>query len=267
MPSQNKSLNKSSEKKKIPIWFYFILAIIPFVLITLLEVSLLVFGYGENPEEWIPLSDKIEILNPDISKRYFSGINNPPFSTESFLLKEKPENSFRVIILGASSGAGYPYQNSASFSKYIRKFLQLSFPENKIEVANVSMAAVNSYTMLDLLPGIIQKKPDLVLIYLGHNEYYGALGAGSSQSFGSSRFLTKIFLKLNKFRTVQLIKNIISEAAGKIADNDSEDETLMAQVASEKLIEMNSEVYNNGIDQYEKTSVKFLKYAVMPEYL
>lgn len=252
MPKYKKVINDPSQKTKTPKWFYAVLILLPFVFIILLEFFLMFFDYGENPEEWISLSDKIEILNPDISKRYFSGINNPPFSTESFLLREKPENSFRIVVLGESSGAGYPYQNSASFSKYIRKFLQVTFPENKIDVANVSMAAVNSYTMFDLLPGIIQKKPDLILIYLGHNEYYGALGAGSSQTFGSSRFLTKLVLWLNEFRTVQLIKNIISAITGNINNNQFNDGTLMAQVASEKLIELNSEVYKNGLDQFEE---------------
>lgn len=251
MPKQKKVIKYSLQKSKTPIWFYAVLVLIPLAFLILLEIFLLIFDYGENPDEWISLSDKIEVLNPEISKRYFSGINNPPFSTESFLLKQKLENSFRVVVLGASSGAGYPYQNSASFSKYIRKSLQLTYPETQIEVANVSMAAVNSYTMLDLMPGIIEKKPDLILIYLGHNEYYGALGAGSSQTFGSSRFLTKLILRLNEFKTVQLIKNIISEITGNINNNQSNDGTLMAQVASEKLIELNSEVYKNGLEQFE----------------
>ncbi|MBU2493161.1 MAG: hypothetical protein KJ571_11100 [Bacteroidetes bacterium] len=252
MTKQKKAALNKPLKKKTPKLFYIILFLLPAVFLILIEITLLLFDYGDNPEEWVSLSNDIEILNPDISKRYFSGINNPPFSTESFLLKHKPDNSFRVIVLGASSGAGYPYQNSASFSKYIRKYLRLSYPDNTIEVANVSMAAVNSYTMLDLLPGIIEKKPDLILIYLGHNEYYGALGAGSAQSFVSSRLLTKFVLKINEFRTVQFIKNILMKISGSmIKSGGTDDGTLMAQVASEKLIELNSEIYAKGLDQFE----------------
>ena len=59
-----------------------------------------------------------------------------------------------------------------SFSRYIRKRLELVYPNTTIEVVNISMTAVNSYTVLDLLPGVLDQKPDLVLIYAGHNEYY-----------------------------------------------------------------------------------------------
>ncbi len=69
-------------------------------------------------------NNNYEILNPNITSKYFSGIKNLPYSTESFLFKEKPKGSFRIITLGASSGAGYPYQNSGSFTKYIKKSLK-----------------------------------------------------------------------------------------------------------------------------------------------
>ena len=41
------------------------------------------------------------------------------------------------------------------------------------------------------------KKPDLIIIYAGHNEYYGALGVGSVETLGDTRFLvnTVIWLK------------------------------------------------------------------------
>jgi len=37
------------------------------------------------------------------------------------------------------------------------------------------MAAINSYALLDMVDEVIQQSPDAVLIYTGHNEYYGAL--------------------------------------------------------------------------------------------
>ncbi len=68
----------------------------------------------------------------------------------------------------------------------------------------------NSYTIRDLVPEIIKKKPDLILIYLGHNEYYGALGIGSVESLGTSRFLVNTTLWFNKFKSVELLRNIIN---------------------------------------------------------
>jgi len=57
--------------------------------------------------------------------------------------------------------------------------LSHTFPNKNIEVINTGITAVNSYTLWDLTDDIIEQKPDLVIIYAGHNEYYGALGVGS----------------------------------------------------------------------------------------
>ncbi len=245
-------LQKTNVDSKSPLWFYLVLIILPFFLVIILEVSLRLFNYGDDFQEWINLTDRIEILNPDIAKKYFSNTNNLPFSSESFLLKEKPENSFRIIALGASSAAGYPYQNSGSFTKYIRKAFEFSFPDKLIEVSNVSMAAINSYTILDLLPGIIEKKPDLIIIYLGHNEYYGVLGAASNQSLASSVFFTNLILKLKTYRIAQLVLNFLNKAAALIdSPNNLDSGTLMSQVADDKLIEYESEAFNRGLEQFE----------------
>ena len=239
-------------KKTTPRWFYLILVLIPFAILIITEISLSLFNYGNDYKEWININSNYEILNPEIAEKYFSGLTNLPYSTESFLLKEKPKGSFRIITLGASSGAGYPYQNSGSFTKYIRKSLEYSFPNKKFEVANISMAAINSYTILDLLPGIIEKKPDLILIYLGHNEYYGALGAGSSQGIGSNRFATNLILKLKKIKIYQLLENLVVSVQTLFnSKKNISDGTLMSNIAREKLIEFNSELFNSGVAQFE----------------
>jgi lysophospholipase L1-like esterase len=242
----------TKKQKDTPKWFYFILILFPIALLIIIEVSLRLFNYGNDYTEWVSIDNKYEILNPDIAGKYFSGITNLPYSTESFLLKEKPKDAFRIITLGASSGAGYPYQNSGSFTKYIRKSLAFAFPNQKFEIANISMTAINSYTILDLLPGIIEKKPDLVLVYLGHNEFYGALGAGSNQGIGSSRFATNLILKFKKIKIYQLLENLVVSVQTLFnSKKNISDGTLMSNIAREKLIEFNSELFNSGVAQFE----------------
>lgn len=242
----------SLPSRKTPISFYLILIVIPFFIIIVSEGILRIVGYGNDYQEWISLDNNYEILNPDIASKYFNNIKNIPYSTESFLLKNKPKNSYRIIALGASSGAGYPYQNSGSFTKYLRKSFEYSRPNKKIEIANISMAAINSYTIRDLLPNLLKKQPDLIIMYLGHNEYYGALGVASMQSFSSSKFFTKIILWLKQFRVYQLIDNIIRLLFSSSTSNDAHNKkTLMAQVVKEKLIEYDSELYYKGIKQFE----------------
>ena len=140
-----------------------------------------------------------------------------------------------------------------SFSRYIRKRLELNYPNNTIEVVNISLSAINTYTLLDLLPEVLTQKPDLILIYTGHNEYYGALGVGSMESLGTSRTIVKLILQLNKYKTVQLIKNILSAILSAIKSEGVNDEpgTLMSRMAQDQYIILNSGKYNLGLEQFE----------------
>lgn len=239
-------------KGRTPLWFYFLLVAIPVIFFFLLEVGLRTFNYGRDDKVWVDVSQDMQILNPDVSYRYFFTTKNIPFSVESFIEKEKKENSFRVFVLGASSGAGYPYHSSASMSKFIRKKLEILYPDITIEVPNISMAAINSYTIRDLVPEIIKKEPDVILIYLGHNEYYGALGVGSFESLGTSRFIVNTTLWLNEFKTVKLLRNIINVVSGLFSSSESvTGGTLMEQMAQNKFINYNSEIFKAGISQFE----------------
>ncbi len=238
-------------KKPIPKWFYLLFILIPILFFILLETGLRIFNYGRDDRVWIDISKDMQIVNPEVSYRYFFTTKNVPFSVESFVYKEKKDNSFSVFFLGASSGAGYPYLSSASMSKFIRKKLEIMYPEVPIEVVNISMSAINSYTILDLLPDILNKKPDLILIYLGHNEYYGALGVGSLETLGSSRILVNTILWLNKFKTVELLRKIINSISGFFSSEKVAGGTLMAQMAQNKLIEYKGDTFWNGINQFK----------------
>jgi tetratricopeptide (TPR) repeat protein len=242
----------SENKQRTPAWFYILLVSIPIIFFILLEVGLRTFNYGRDERVWVDVSEDVQILNPDVSYRYFFNTKNIPFSVESFIDKEKKKNSFRVFVLGASSGAGYPYHSSASMSKFIRKKLEILYPELTIEVPNISMAAINSYTIRDLVPEIINKDPDIVLIYLGHNEYYGALGIGSFESLGSSRFIVNTTLWLNTFKTVELLRNIMNWVSTLFSSGEAVTRgTLMAQMSQDKFINFNSENFKAGISQFE----------------
>lgn len=256
-----KQLNVSAKDVKLfvreikppaPKWFYIFFLIIPILFFVILEIGLRIFGYGSDDRVWVDISPEMQILNPEISRRYFFTTTNAPFSVESFIYKEKKENSFRIFVLGASSGAGYPYQSTASFSKFLRKKLEILYPFSTFEVSNFSMAAINSYAIRDLLPELLERKPDVILIYLGHNEYYGALGVGSLESLGSSRFIVNTTLWLNKFKSVELLRTIINGIALLFSSDEIKTGgTLMAQMSKDKLIKYNSDVYWSGIEQFE----------------
>jgi tetratricopeptide (TPR) repeat protein len=265
MPKEIKSPGKISSQdlpsktnKKI---FYIILILIPVLFFILLELVLRYFDYGLDFEQWVESNNgqwvekggKFLMLNPNIARKYFHISENIPISNQEAFDKIKQSNSFRVFILGESSAAGYPFEPNGSFSRYLKNRLTLVYPNSKIEVINCSMSAINSYTLRDLTPGILEQKPDLILIYAGHNEYYGALGAGSIESAGNFRFVVNLVLSLEKFRTFQLIRDAVNIVVKLFSNNEaSASGTLMERMVRDKYIAFESDIYKKGLSQFEE---------------
>ena len=208
-----------------------------------------------NDEQWIQITEKKQMLNPDVAGRYFFNTKDLPQSNNDAFDIYKRENACRVFVMGGSSAQGFPFSPNGTFSRYIRDRLELLYPEIHIEVINISITATNSYTIRDLLPGVLEQQPDLILIYAGHNEYYGAFGVGSNENIGNSRSIVNFVIWLNKFKSVQLVQNGINYFMNMFSsDNDKEGQrggTLMARIVKEQLIPMNSDLFNAGLTQFE----------------
>ena len=247
-----KEFLNSQKKKKTPFYFYIILIGLPILFFVLLEIGLRLFDYGFNNQQWDTAAEGKLMLNQDIAKRYFYETKTIPMSNQDVFDIEKKPNAFRVFILGESSAAGYPFSPLGSFSRYIRDRLELSYPNSIIEVVNISLTAVNSYTIRDLFPGVLEQKPDLILIYTGHNEYYGALGIGSMESLGTSRDMVNLILYLNKYKTVELLRKTIQWIMKLFAGNvENQSGTLMSRMAQDQYIAFDSEKFYDGISQFE----------------
>jgi len=257
-----KQKNKAAQQmavKPTPKWFYFVLIGLPILFFVVLELILRLTGYGLDYTQFKAISkyypEKL-FLNPDLPYKFFYNIDKAPSPLPDGFDKVKKADAFRVFVLGESSAAGWPYVPNASFSRYIKRRLELLYPENTIEVINLGISAINSYTIRDFVPGVIEQQPDLILIYTGHNEYYGALGVGSTSSMGSNRFLINLYISLKSFKTTELLQDIISGIYGLISGDQSikgneAGETLMSRMIGEQSIPLNSELYFAGISQFE----------------
>ncbi len=251
----------SGSPKKAPFWFYLVLILFPILFLLLLEGGLRLFDYGYDLSQWKKVDTNKQIINPNIARRYFYTTKNIPEPVPTPFEIEKGENTYRVFVIGGSSAAGFPYSPNGSFDKYIRKRLELLYPNFRIEVINSAMTATNSYTMRDLINGILDQQPDLILMYGGHNEYYGALGVGSMESLGNSPTLINFMLSLNKFKTIQLLRNSIAKLVGLFSAQEATSGTLMARMAADQKIFYGSDVHRAGIKQFE-TNVDGLLSAI-----
>lgn len=259
---------KVSSPKPAPGWFYLVLVFIPLFCLFLLEGSLRLFDYGKSYDIFVKLSSQYPdmlFLNPEITKKYFTTNAAPSVIPDGF--KEvKTANTFRIFVFGESSTAGWPYVPNASFTRQLKRRLNLLYPEVNIEVINLGISAICTYTLKDFMPAVLQQKPDVILIYTGHNEYYGALGAGSSETLGKSRFLTNLSITLEKLKTYQLLKDVIKWAYNSVSSKTSKEEgesneTLMARMIGENLIPLNSKEYREGIEQFTGNMTEMLSSA------
>jgi len=246
--------NRLPQGKKLAV-FKALALLFPFILLFLLELALRLANYGHNTNLFIkyPKDDRFMQMNPYASERFFSDtVNATKGSSEIFEVKKSP-NTFRIFVLGESTTIGYPYFHNGAFHRWLYYRLMQMYPDKNFEIINTSITAVNSFTVLDFSKQLIQYRPDAIMIYSGHNEYYGALGIGSTSYVGSNRFLIGILLKLRELKLIQLLNNTIKKVVH-VFGNDEIDtrQTLMKRMAARQKIPYGSSDYKAGIEQFDE---------------
>ncbi len=64
-------------------------------------------------------------------------------------------------------------------------------------------------------------EPDLLVVYDGHNEFYGALGVASRESMGGSRWLSRLSLRLVHLRSFLLVRDAYNAFGRLFAGSES----------------------------------------------
>ena len=143
------------------------------------------------------------------------------------------------------------------FSRILNRRLSDTFPDKYIEVVNTAMSAVNSYTLVDFMDEILDQQPDAIIMYAGHNEYYGALGVASMESLGRIPWVVNTYLKLKQFKIFIMVRDLVGtlrKAAGKTIHGATKEDptaTLMARIVAEQKIPYKSEMYELGKKQFQ----------------
>ena len=247
-------MNKRLPRKKI--WLFRVIALlIPFILLVVLEMALRLCHYGYNTSLFIesPENHDYWVMNPEASKKYFTDQLNATTGNREPFHKVKGPDVFRVFVLGESTTIGYPYFHNGSFHRWLLYRLMSDYPDKKIEMVNVSLTAVNSYTVLGFSKEVVNYQPDAVLIYTGHNEYYGALGVGSTNRIGGSPRLVNFLLRLREYKVVQLMTRMIGGVARIFSSDKSKSgKTRMELMVADQQIGYGSSQFFWGIDQFRE---------------
>ncbi len=269
---QKKSPSKAkADKLKVKQRLFMLFTLlIPVFFLVLLELGLQIFEYGGNTALFISTPDKFSQyygINLNVARRYFSALPEVPSPRKDLFLKEKPANSYRIFVLGGSTTAGFPYGNNLTFTRILNRRLSDTFPDKRIEVVNTAMTAINSYTLMDFMDEILAHQPDALFIYAGHNEFYGALGVASVESLGESRWIVKMYLKLKRFKTFLMLRDVVMKI-GKLTGSeravDIESDpgaTMMERIVKNKIIPLESSAYEAGKKQFKQNLSEIFRKA------
>ncbi|PSL27284.1 hypothetical protein [Dyadobacter jiangsuensis] len=245
--------NIQHERRNRTLVFKIISVAVPFCLLALLECGLRLFHYGYDLSLFIeyPNDKNYLYLNPDASKRYFINQKNATTGNVEPFRKEKAPGTRRIFVLGESTTIGYPYFHNGSFHRWLQYRLAHTFPDQHFEIINLALTAVNSYTVLGFARELVDYQPDAVLIYTGHNEYYGAMGVGSTEQFGGNPALVNAVLRLRSLKIMQLTADLYQKAlALGSSQKPQNDGTRMQRMVAEQQIPYQSELYKRGVAQF-----------------
>lgn len=234
------------------ILFTALLVLTPAMLLLTTEGVLRWIGYGGDLALTVPATlggREVIAVNRRLGERYFAG--SPvavPEPTEEYITSPGDTAVRRIVCLGESSMQGFPYEYGATAPGFLEERLAAMFPGERIEVVNLGLSAVGSFVIADLMRDVQELRPDLIVLYMGHNEFYGVYGVGSAVAASSAPWLTRLSLSLLRFRTYLALRDLLLSLRPSGGDAGAQRGTLMEQVAGERSIPYGGELYAEGVE-------------------
>ena len=226
--------------------------VVPVLFFVLLEAVLRwVFPSDAVVPPFIEVPGQADYLavNPALGGRYFSDFT-PSIAFHPFR-KDKGDR-FRVVVLGGSSAAGFPYPFYYSLADRLEQKLQVATPGIPIEVINLGMSAVSSAVLRDLMSDVRAIEPDVVMIYAGHNEFYGAGGVAAAEGTYAAATVGRLVYVLRRTHTFAWLEQLIGSVstAASQAEAEGDPRTLMARMVQDRSISLDGDAYQSALARW-----------------
>ena len=257
------NLFRTSPQSKKNTLFYMMAFFVPILILIGAEI-LLRFTSGYQVKTLVkPINNhNTAILNVNYFDRYFTSFN-PSFSIAPFSNPRDP-SAIRILSFGGSSMAGYPYSHHFSPSALLEINLKKTFPNTKFEIINTSVTAFNSFGIVDITTRMEELNPDIILIYAGHNEFYGALGSASASGISTSSFVRRAYLDLYSIALFQYgyqLYNTQTAEPIKLANRG----TTMSRLMTSADIPLNESLFNQTMSDFHENLLSIYEYASRDE--
>ncbi len=189
--------------------------------VALIELGLRLMPTLEPPPFTLQLA-KVEdqlltAINPAYARRFFSGVAaDVPLSgirmTPRPFVEPRAPNALRVLFAGGSTVQGYPHPKRLSAPSYLQEMLGDLYPDHQVEVFNAGITAASSFVVARAVEdGIEALAPDLVVVYTGHNEFYGVYGVASLAQGGRQLWIKRIHYEVMQWRMTRLIGRLLAQ--------------------------------------------------------
>lgn len=172
--------------------------LVPVVALGLLEGALRVAGFGGYPATFravgtLENGSTLVFTDPAGPVSYFFSERSEGMALDPVAFEmPKPAGTFRVMWVGESAAKGIPQPRPLRAASFLESMLADVWPERRVEVLNVGVPGIAAYPVLGIMTESLGYEPDLVVVYLGNNEYYGAQGVASLHSAGRSPVMIRL---------------------------------------------------------------------------
>ena len=196
-------LNRSVRRRR---WLFRATSVLlPVALVLLVNAALGWLGIGEDARLVVRSkrsSAGVYHFNRRVDAAYAASDLRGP-EPRGFVLP-KPEGTFRVVVVGASSVQGYPFPSELSFSRHLELVLSRQLPDRKVEVLNAGIVGLGTTPLIDVVRQSLSAAPDVIVVYAGHNEFYGVGGVASNAP------LSRLAMHARQYRLVRVLSGLLA---------------------------------------------------------
>lgn len=171
--------DQQASSPPLPIWQAVLLPIVSLlVFFIMLEGGLALFGVSpglKTQDPFVGFASNVPLYVPDPDSpdlpRMITARNKRRYFNQQTFPRKKAAGAYRIFTLGGSTTYGRPYNDTTSFSGWLRELLPVVDASRKWEVINAGGISYASYRVAHLMEELVNYQPDLFIVYTGHNEF------------------------------------------------------------------------------------------------
>ncbi len=235
------------KRRRRQIGFRVAFVLLPVLLVILANLALFWLGIGADTRLIVPSPrrDAAHVFSLNMLSDFaYSNIDLRGPEPRSFDLP-KPASTFRVVVVGESSVQGFPYPSELAFPRQLEFVLSRQLSPKRVEVLNAGIVGVSTTPLVDITRQALESAPDLMVVYAGHNEFYGIGGAATTAPLG------RLGIELRRYRLMQFLTQLVQGTG-----NGSE--MLIARLPGNSCVPPNSDAMKRAENMYRSNLTKMV---------